>query len=127
MSEKKLRTGQLPVFYLLWIVSAILSILDWFALRSAVTAVAVAIAASIPMEVQIERQWYVRWPAAAVDKFAMACFGILAMLAIMSLEWIYRTGFIKGTIKKRFAIVAAIQVGLLVLSQAAIWIARLAV
>ena len=39
MSEKKLRTGQLPVFYLLWIVSAILSILDWFALRSAVTAI----------------------------------------------------------------------------------------
>jgi hypothetical protein len=127
MSEKKLRRGQLPVFYLLWIVSAALSILDWFALRSAATAVAVAIAASVPMEVQIERQWYLRWPAAAVDKFALACFGILAMLAIMSLEWVYRVDLIKGTINKRFAIVAGIQVGLLVLSQVTIWIARRAV
>ena len=71
---------------------------------------------------QIERQWFVRWPAAAVGKFALAILGIAAMLVVMALDYVYRDGIIKGTIKKRFVTVTAIQVGILLLSALAIGI-----
>lgn len=122
MSEKKLKPAQYAPFILLWIVSAALSLADWFVLRRALVAVAAAIAQAVPVERQIERQWFLRWPVAALDKFALVICGILAMISIMAFEWIYRDGFIKGTIRKRVAIVMGIQVGLLVLGGGAIFI-----
>jgi hypothetical protein len=124
MSEKKLTRGQLPVSCLLWIVSSILSLVDWFALRAAVTAVATAIAASVPMDVQVERHWYLRWPAATVDKFALVCFGIVAVASVISFDYLYRDAILKGKVKKRLVVIGGIQVGLLLLSLLAIWIAR---
>jgi hypothetical protein len=122
MSEKKLKPIQFIPFYLLWGVSGLVCVLDWLVSRAAVTAVASAIAASIPKEVQIERQWFLRWPVAALDKFALVILGIVAMLVVMALDYVYRDGLIKGTIKKRFATVTAIQVGILLLSALAIGI-----
>ncbi len=114
--EKQLKPLQFIPFYLLWIVSGALSVLDWLVLRAATTAVAAAIAESVPIEVQIERHWFLRWPVAAIDKFALACFGIVAMVFVMSLDYLYRDALIKGKIKRRFAAVTAVQVGILGLS-----------
>ena len=125
MDEKRLERQQIVPFVLMWIASAVLSLADWLALRAGVSAVAVAIAGSVPMETQIRWHWFLRWPAAAVDKFAVGCFGILAVLSIMSFEWIYRSALVEGVGKKRFATVAGIQVGLIVLSGIAVGIASL--
>jgi hypothetical protein len=122
MSEKKLKPTQFIPFYLLWAISGLVCVLDWLISRAAVTAVASAIAASIPKEAQIERQWFARWPVAALDKFALVILGIIAMLVVMALDYVYRDGLIKGTIKKRFVTVTAIQVGILLLSALAIGI-----
>ena len=127
MSEKKLRPLQFIPFYLLWGVSGALCVLDWLVARTAIAAVLSAIAASVPIEKQIERQWFVRWPVAALDKFALVILGIVAMLVVMALDYVYRDGLIKGTIKKRFATVTAIQVGILLLSALAIGISSLVV
>jgi hypothetical protein len=128
MSEKKLEKRQIAPFVLMWLVSGILSIADWFVLRAAVSAVAAAIAGSVSIETQMRRNWYLRWPAAAADKFAMGCFGILAVLSIMSFEWVYRSALLRGRGRKRFLTVAGIQVGLIVASGIAIsiasWVAR---
>lgn len=127
MSEPKLKPRQFLPFYGLWLISAALSIADWLLLRAALTAIAAAIADSVPIEKQISGHWYLRWMVEAVDKFAWLILGIIAVLSVMSFEFIYRTGLIKGKIKKRFATVTGIQVGLLFLSQVAIWIAASAV
>ena len=127
MSEKKLKPRQFFPFYGLWLISAALSIADWLILRAALTSVAAAIADSVPIERQISGNWYLRWMVEAVDKFAWLILGILAMLSVMSFEFIYRTGLIKGKIKRRFATVTSIQVSLLILSQVVIWIAARAV
>ena len=116
MSEKKMLPRQLPAYWGMWIGSSILSLVDWWMLRTATTALAAAIAESVPIEVQIERQWYLRWVAAASAPFAWVCIGIVAILSIFGFEALYRDGLIKGKARKRFGVVTAIQAGLLVLS-----------
>ncbi|MBL7200362.1 MAG: hypothetical protein ISS56_09455 [Anaerolineae bacterium] len=125
MSEQKLKPKQVFLFYVLWILSAILCVLDALSLRSAITAVAAAIANAVPIEVQIERQWHLRWTVGAVDKFALAILGIAAVLGIIALDGVYRGAVFKGSIKKRFATVTAIQAGVLIVSQLAVWIVSL--
>jgi hypothetical protein len=117
MSEKQLKPRQYLTFYLLWIASGILCVFDALATRSAITAIAAAMASAIPMEIQIQRQWYLRWPVRAVNQFAWAIVGIGAVVAIMALDYVYRTAILKGVIKKRFATVTAIQVGILIVAE----------
>ncbi|HUT18405.1 MAG TPA: hypothetical protein VM366_04540 [Anaerolineae bacterium] len=128
MSERRLEKRQIVPFILMWAASAVLSVGDWLALRAAVGSVAAAIAASVSIETQMRRNWFLRWPAATVDKFALACFGILAVSSIISFEWVYHSALVEGVGKKRFATVAGIQVGLIVVSGIAIsiasWVAR---
>lgn len=118
--EPHLKPVQSVPFYLLWIVSAILSVLDWLLLRSAASALAALIAASVPIEKQIERNWYLRWTVPAVDKIALVVFGIAAVLSIMTFDYIYRNAIIKHKVRQRFTTITAIQVGLLILSVAII-------
>ena len=127
MSEPKLKPRQFLPFYGLWLISAVLSIADWLMLRAGLTAIAAAIADAVPIEKQISGHWYLRWVVEAVDKFAWLILGIMAMLSVMFFEFTYHTGLIKGKIKKRFAIVTGVQVGLLILGQIAVWIASGAV
>jgi hypothetical protein len=115
-----MRPVQFVSFYLLWIVSSALSVLDWFLLRSALTAVASAIANAIPMEVQIRRQWYARWVVRAVDPCATAVLSVLLLVSIILFDYLYRAAIEKGTIKKRFSTVTGIQVGILIVSAIAV-------
>jgi hypothetical protein len=92
-----MRPIQFVPFYLLWIVSSALSVLDWFLLRSALTAVASAIANAIPMEVQIRRQWYARWVVRAVDPCATAVLSVLLLVSIILFDYLYRAAIAKGT------------------------------
>jgi len=115
-----MRPIQFVPFYLLWIVSSALSVLDWFLLRSALTAVASAIANAIPMEVQIRRQWYARWVVRAVDPCATAVLSVLLLVSIILFDYLYRAAIEKGTIKKRFGLVTGIQAGILIVSAIAV-------
>jgi sterol desaturase/sphingolipid hydroxylase (fatty acid hydroxylase superfamily) len=110
---KPLQTGS---FYLLWIVSSALTVLDWITLRSGITGVAAVLAKAIPMEWQIEHQWYARWTVRAVDPCAAAILTILALMSIISFDYLYHDAIEKGKIKKRFGTVTAIQAGLLIVS-----------
>jgi hypothetical protein len=116
MSEKRLQPRQLLSYWGMWIGSSILSLADWWTLRLALTSLASWIAVAVPMDVQIERQWYLRWVTAASRPFAWVCFGILAILSIIGFEALYRDGLIRGKARRRFAVVTSIQVGLLVVS-----------
>jgi hypothetical protein len=105
---------QYAPFYLLWITSSVLSVVDWLALRGATIALADAIDRAVPIETQIERQWYLRWAARAADPCSLAFFSVFAFLSIIAFDYLYRTALEKGVIRKRFIQVTAIQVGILV-------------
>jgi hypothetical protein len=102
-------------FYLLWIISSALSVLDWIALRGATVALVDLIDRSVPIERQIERGWYLRWVTRAANPCSLAIFSVFAVLSIIGFDYLYRTAIEKGTIKKRFALVTGIQVGILAL------------
>ena len=112
MDERNLEPRQTALFYALWIVSVALTVLDWVALRAASTAVVAAIADAIPIEYQIERQWYARWTVRAADPCAIAILTLLAFASIVTFDFLYRDAIWKGTIVKKFGIVTAVQVGI---------------
>lgn len=114
MGEKDLKPLQFVPFYLLWIISSALSILDWALIRAAVTSLAAVIAAAIPIEFQLRRQWSAGWALRAVDPCTVAILTILVLASIISFDYLYRDGLIKGTIKRRFGIVTSVQAGLLI-------------
>jgi hypothetical protein len=101
-------------FYVLWIISSALSVLDWFLLRAATVAITDAIQRAVPMEVQIERGWYLRWMVRAANPCSLVFFSIFAFASIVAFDHIYRTAIEKGTIKKRFGLVTSIQAGILI-------------
>ena len=127
MSDKKLKPIQYLYFYVLWFVSGVLNIADWFALRAAISALAATIAQSVSMEWQIERQWFLRWPASAVDKVALVVLGIAAIVTWFWFDYYYRDALVEGRIKRRFGLVTAIQIGLLVVSLVVLGIVSLLV
>ena len=102
-------------FYLLWIISSALSVVDWIALRGATVALADLIERLVPVERQIESGWYLRWMVRAANPCSLAFFSIFAVISILGFDYLYRSAIEKGTIKKRFALVTGIQVGILVL------------
>ena len=112
MDERRLEPRQIALFYGLWILSIVLSILDWVVLRAAISAVTAAIVHAIPIEFQIQHQWYARWTMRAADPCALAILTVLTFASIIIFDFMYRDAIWKGTIKKRFGIVTAVQVGI---------------
>jgi hypothetical protein len=118
--EKGLRPRQIPLFVLLWAVSSLLTVLCGIVLRSAASSVAAVIANAVPIEWQIENQWYLRWTVRAVDPCSVAILTILGFVSIIGFDFLYRDGFWKGTIRKKFITVTAIQAAILALGWLAI-------
>jgi hypothetical protein len=112
MDERRLEPRQIALFYGLWILSIVLSILDWVALRAAISTVTAAIVNAIPIEFQIQHQWYARWTARAADPCAIAILTVLAFASIIVFDFVYREAIWKGTIKRTFGVVTAVQVGI---------------
>ena len=119
-----MKASRTALYYVLWFVSSAVSLADWVALRAMVSSVAAAIGGRVPMEFQFEHQWYVRWTVAAVDPCFVAVLTVLALITIIGLDYLYHDAVAKGTIKKRFGIVTAIQVGILIVSYIAVLIAK---
>lgn len=115
----RLLTAVLP--YLAWIVSSILAILDWMALRALVVAIAVRITESVPRQQQIESGWYVRFTVPAVDRFAVLVFGAIGLGLVLAFEYMYRTAAEQGVLKRRFGLITAVQVGVWLVCQAVIF------
>jgi hypothetical protein len=107
----------------LWIVSTLLSLLDWAAMRAAFTAVVAVVVGLVPIEWQIENRWYLRWTARAADPCIVAVLTVLAFLSLIGFDYLYRDAIWKGKIRKTFAVVTGIQVGLLALSWLAVTLA----
>jgi hypothetical protein len=112
-------------FYLLWLISSALSVLDWMALRGATVALVDLIDRLVPIEQQIERGWYLRWVTRAADPCSLAVFSVFAVISIIGFDFMYRTAIEKGTIKRRFGLVTGIQVGILVLCGAILLVSNL--
>ena len=111
--EGAVRPVQFLPFYLLWIISSALSVLDWMALRGATVALVDLIDRLVPIERQIESGWYLRWATRAANPCSLAVFSVFAVISILGFDYLYRAAIEKGTIKKRFALVTGIQVGIL--------------
>ena len=116
MSEKDLKPLQFIPFYLLWIVSGALTVIGGLLLRQAITAVAAVLGEAVPMEWQMEHVWYTRWVVRATDPCAVAILSVVALSTIISLDYLYRKAIIGKTIKKVFAKVTAVQIGIIVIS-----------
>jgi hypothetical protein len=121
--ERRLEPRQVVLFVALWIVSTLLSLLDWAAIRAAFTAVVAVVVGWVPIEWQIENRWYLRWTARAADPCIVAVLTLLAFPSLIGFDYLYRDAIWKGTIRKKFAVVTGIQVGILVVSWLATTIA----
>jgi hypothetical protein len=121
--ERRLEPRQVVLFVALWFVSGLLSLLDWVAIRAAFTAVVAVIVGSVPIEWQIEQQWYLRWTAGAADPCIVAVLTMLALLSLIGFDFLYRDAIWKGRMRKTFAVVTAVQVGIAALSWLAITLA----
>ena len=115
MKQKELRPLQFIPFYLLWIVSSALTVIDVLMLRTAITAVVAPILDSVPWEKQIEHMWFARFTLPAIDSWFLAIGSIVALSCIISLDYLYRTAIIKNTVKKTFGTITAIQAGIIVI------------
>ncbi len=113
--EKKLKPVQLGLFYLLWITSTVLIVLDVLFLRAGITALAAPLLDRVPWEYEIEHQWYARFSLKAIDSWFLALAGLAAFLCIIGLDYMYRAAILKDKITKTFGTATAIQVGILVL------------
>ncbi|MBN1936368.1 MAG: hypothetical protein JW934_17010 [Anaerolineae bacterium] len=114
--EKKLKPVQLGLFYLLWLTSAVLIVLDVLFLRAGITALAASLLDRVSWEYQVEHLWYARFSLTAIDAWFLALAGLAAFLCIIGLDYLYRAAILKEKITKTFGTVTAIQVGVLVLS-----------
>ena len=113
-----------PLLYLAWIISSALTALDWAVLRTTTVAIADAISKAVPIEQQAQRGWLLQWAVAAVDQFAVFGFGVIALGLVISFDYVYRTGLAKGTLKKRFGIVTAARVAVLVICAMVLFVLR---
>ncbi len=102
----------LPI--LAWLISGILTMLDWAVLRTTFIAIAEAINRAIPIEQQIASGWRLRWIVPAVDRLSIFMLGIIALGLILGFDSLYRTASEAGKLKQRFMIVTAIHVAVFV-------------
>ena len=118
--EKRLKPRQVPLLVGLWIASSLLSVLDWVALRAAITAIAAVTVGSVPIEWQIEHQWYLRWTVRALDPCNVAILTTLAFLSVIGFHTLYREAIWRRRIRKTFITVTAIQAGIVLVG----WLAQ---
>ncbi len=100
--------------YLAWIVSFALTLFDWMALRNLVRAVAIMILATMPTQQRVEKRLFPQLIIPAVDQITAIVFGVVALVLVVALEYVYRNAAAKGMLRKRFGRVTALQVGFFV-------------
>ncbi|MCP4537859.1 MAG: hypothetical protein GY832_12010 [Chloroflexi bacterium] len=111
--------------YLAWIVSFALTLFDWMALRSLVRAIVTTVLVTMPTEQRVEKLLFPQLIIPAIDQIATLVFGVIALILVIALEYVYRTAAAKGMLKKRFSLVTALQVGVFVVCLVLILIAGL--
>gem|GEM_PF-4552283 len=113
--EKKLKPTQLGLFYLLWITSIVLTVLDVLLVRAGITALAAPLLDRVPWEYQIKHLWFARFSLKAIDSWFLALGGLVALACIILLDYRYRTAILNGQIAQTFGFITAVQVGILLL------------
>jgi hypothetical protein len=99
---------------LAWLVSLALTVLDGLALRTMVVDLAAAMADAAPMERQVQRGWFLYHMIPAVDKFSILVIGLAAFASVIWFDYVYRAAHANRTLKRRFSVVTAVQVGVLI-------------
>jgi hypothetical protein len=116
----KLLDSVLPI--LAWLVSIILTILDWLAVRELVVAIAIRATQAVPMEQQIKRGWFVHNIIPAIDRFAVLGCGVIGFGLVMVFEYIYRNAQAKGVLARRFCLFTGIQVGVYIVCRVLVFV-----
>ena len=75
---------------------------------------AAVIADAAPMERQAQRGWFLYHIIPAVYKFAVLVFGLAAFALVIWFDYTYRAAQAKGTLKRRFGVITAVQLCILV-------------
>lgn len=114
--EKKLKPAQLGLFYLLWLTSMVMTVLDVLLMRAAIAAIVAPLLAQVPWEYQIKHLWFARFSLPAIDSWFLALGGLAAFALIIFLDYHYRAAILQGRIAKTFGVVTAVQAGILLLS-----------
>ncbi len=100
--------------YLAWIVSFALTLFDWMALRNLVRAIVTTVLVTMPTEQRVEKLLFPQLIIPAVDQIATLVFGVIALILVVVLEYVYRSAAAKGMLKKRFGLVTTLQAGVFV-------------
>jgi len=96
--------------FLAWFFSAILTILDWIAVRALIIDLAIRATEIVPFEEQVLSGFLHKWAIPAVDGFGVLLCGIVAFVLVMAFEPIYRQAQKEGVLRRRFARITAAQV-----------------
>jgi hypothetical protein len=108
----KLLSPALP--YLAWPISAVLTILDWVAVRELIIAISIRATEIVPLEQQVQSGFLHKWVVPAVDGFGILVCGIVSFVLVLAFEPIYRRAQEQGVLAKRFALITATQVVVIV-------------
>ncbi len=103
--------------YLLWIVSTGLGILDLYYAREAYL-LALAVAAFKRSDRPPAELFDQALRARAADQWSLLAMGMLTIILIVYLEYLYRTSVPSGRMWIRFTLVTAIEIGVLFLANA---------
>jgi len=108
--------------FVAWIVSGILTVLDWVAVRELVVAITVRATETVPFEQQVESGFLLRWIIPAIDRFAILGCGVIGLALVIAFDYVYRRAQAQGVLLKRFARITAVQVVVYVLCKLAAWV-----
>ncbi len=114
--------GLLPI--LAWLISGVLTMLDWAILRTTFIAIAEAINRAVPIEQQMANGWRLRWIIPAVDRLSIFLLGVIALGLVLGFEALYRTAAEAGELKRRFTIITAIHVAVFIICSIILFILR---
>ena len=110
----KLISPALP--YVAWLVSAVLTILDWIAIRELLSIVAIRATEIVPFEEQVVSGYLHKWAIPAIDGLGILLCGVLAFGLVLAYEPIYTRAHKQGLLGKRFAQITVIQLAVFLLS-----------
>lgn len=108
----KLLSPVLP--YVAWLVSALLTLLDWTAIRGLLITVSIRATEIVPFEEQVLSGYLHKWAIPAADGFGILLCGVVAFGLVLAYEPIYRKAQEQGILAKRFVQVTVIQVAAIV-------------
>ena len=96
--------------YLAWPVSALLTLLDWIAIRALLIVISIRATEIVPFQQQVESGFLHKWVIPAIDGFGILLCGVVAFVLVMAYEPIYSRAQKQGIMARRFTQITTAQV-----------------